>query len=78
MHAHFKSERFVDRKWDTIYAKKYDTVKKKDPRNFLSFYDNLTYDYSNIYIPIWSLDFEYSMGFIMYINKYSTIWALFT
>ena len=46
--------------------KKYDREKRPTQ---LSLYDNLTRDY----IRIWPFDFEYSMAFIMYINKCATI-----
>ena len=47
--------------------KKYDIEKKRPTQ--LSLDDNLTRDY----IRIWPFDFEYSMAFIMYINKCATI-----
>ena len=50
-----------------ICKKKYDIEKKRPTQ--LSLDDNLTRDY----IRIWPFDFEYSMAFIMYINKYATI-----
>ena len=43
-------------------------TEKKRPTQ-LSLDDNLTRDY----IRIWPFDFEYSMAFIMYINKCATI-----
>ena len=50
-----------------ICKKKYDIEKKRPTQ--LSLDDNLTRDY----IRIWPFDFEYSMAFIMYINKCATI-----